>query len=107
MYAHLNETAEAATNRYSVIGDFLEYVYSAPVTKNHHNIRSRCLVHEFPSQIFFYDINHGHRAVILKKKTLLLLPFYMAVATYFYYRKVRRTMRTAIVSYLYLLKRDS
>ena len=28
----------------------------------------------------------------------------MAVATYFYYQKVRRTMRTAIVSYL--LKND-
>ena len=37
---------------------------------------------------------------ILKKNSLWLLPFYMVVATYFYYEKVRRTMRTAIVSNL-------
>ena len=39
-------------------------------------------------------------AAILKKNSLWLLPFYMVVATYFYYEKVRRTMRTAIVSNL-------
>ena len=54
----------------------------------------------FPSQIFFNDINRGYRAAILKKNSLWLLPFYMVVATYFYYEKVRRTMRTAIVSNL-------
>ena len=54
----------------------------------------------FPSKIFFNDINHGYRAAILKKSSLWLLPFYMAVATYCYYKKVHRTMRTAIVSYL-------
>ena len=37
---------------------------------------------------------------ISKKSSSWLLPFYMAVATYCYYKKVRRTMRTAIVSYL-------
>ena len=36
----------------------------------------------FPSQIFS------------------LIPFYMAVASYFYYEMVRRTIHTAIVSYL-------
>ena len=51
-------------------------------------------------RIFFDDINHGNRAAILKKNSLWLLPFYMAVATYCYYEKVRRMMRTAIVSYL-------
>ena len=56
----------------------------------------------FPSQIFFNDINHGYKAAILKKNSLWLLPFYMVVATYFYYENVRRTMRTAIV--LNLLK---
>ena len=35
----------------------------------------------FSSQIFFIDINHGYRAAILKKNSLWLLPFYMAVAT--------------------------
>ena len=54
----------------------------------------------FPSQIFFNDINHGYRAAILKKNFLWLLPFYMVVATYFYYEKIRKTMRTAIVSNL-------
>ena len=54
----------------------------------------------FPSQIFFNDINHGYKAAILKKNSLWLLPFYMVVATYFYYEKLRRTMRTAIVSNL-------
>ena len=54
----------------------------------------------FPSQIFFNDINHGYRAAILKKCSLWLLTFYMAVATYCYYEKVRRKMRTAILSYL-------
>ena len=54
----------------------------------------------FPSYIFFSDINHGYRAAIIKENVLWLLPFYMVVATYFYYEKVRRTMRTAIVSNL-------
>ena len=54
----------------------------------------------FSSQIFFNDINHGYRAAILKKNSLWLLPFYMVVATYFCYEKVRRTMRTAIISNL-------
>ena len=59
----------------------------------------------FPSQIFFNDINHGYRAAILNKSSLWLLLSYMAVATYCYYEKVRRAMRTAIVSYL--LKSDN
>ena len=54
----------------------------------------------FPSQIFFNDINHGYRAAILKKSSLWLLPSYIAVATSCYYEKVCRTMGTAIVSYL-------
>ena len=43
----LDKRAEAATSSYSVIDSFLQYIYSVPVTKNHQNIRSRCLVHEF------------------------------------------------------------
>ena len=54
----------------------------------------------FLSQIFFNDINHGYRATLLKKNSLWLLPLYMVVATYFCYEKVRRAMRTAIVSNL-------
>ena len=54
----------------------------------------------FPSQIFLNDINHGYRAAILKKSYLWLLPLNMVVATCFYYEKVRRMMRNAIVSNL-------
>ena len=54
----------------------------------------------FPSHILFNNINHGYRAAILKKNSLWLLLLYMAVTTYFYYEKVRRTMCTAIVSYI-------
>ena len=31
----------------------------------------------FPSQIFFNDINYGYRAVILKKNSVWLVPFYI------------------------------
>ena len=54
----------------------------------------------FPSWIFFNDFNHGYGAAILKKTLCGCFRFIMVVATYFYYEKVRRTMRTAIVSYL-------
>ena len=47
LYAELNERAEAATGSYSVTGDSLQHIYFVPVIKNHRNIRSRCLVHEF------------------------------------------------------------
>ena len=76
----------------------LLYIFSAPMNKNHRNIRSRCLVHEYSFTDIFNDINHGYRAAVLKKNSLWLLPFYMVVATYFYYEKVRKTMRTTIVS---------
>ena len=46
LYAELNEKAEAATRSYSVTGNSLQYIYSVPVTKNHRNIQSKCLVHE-------------------------------------------------------------
>ena len=54
----------------------------------------------FPSEIFFNDINHGYRATLLRKNSLRLLPFYLAVASYCYCEKVCRTMGTAIVFYL-------
>ena len=46
LYAELNK-AEVATSSYSVTGDSLQYIHSVPLTKNHWNIRSRCLVNEF------------------------------------------------------------
>ena len=61
----------------------------------------------FPPQIFFNDINHGYTAAILNGSSLWLLPSYMAMATYCYYEKVRRMMRTVIVSYLLKWKNSS
>ena len=84
LYAELNERAEAATISYSATTDYLQYTYSVLVAKNHQKIRSRCLVQKK-----------------LKKYSLWLFLFYMAVATYCYYEKVRRTMRIAIVSYFH------
>ena len=98
LYVKPNERVEAATSSYSTTGEFLQYVYSVLVAKNHQKIRSRCLVHEFSFTDIFNDINHGYRAAILKKNYLWLLQFYMFVATYCYCEKVDRKMRTAIVS---------
>ena len=42
----------------------------------------------------------NHMVAILKKNYLWLLPFYMTVATYIYYEKVRWTIRTTLVSCL-------
>ena len=47
LYAKLDKRAEAATGSYSVKGNSLQYIYSVPVSKNHQNIQSRCLVYEF------------------------------------------------------------
>ena len=101
LYAERNKRAEVATGSYSATGDSLQHIYSVPVSKNHRNIRSECLVQEFFFfTCFFNDINHGYRAAMLKKSSLWLLQFYVIVATFFYYRMMRRTMRTAIVSNL-------
>ena len=43
----LNKRAEAATGSYSITGGSLQYIYSVPVSKNHRNMRSRCLLYEF------------------------------------------------------------
>ena len=54
LYAKLNERTEAPTRSYSVTGDFLQFIYSVPVTKNHQLIQSRCFIHEFCfTDIFF------------------------------------------------------
>ena len=55
LYAELNERAEAATSSYSVTGEFLQYIFSVPVTKNHPNIRSKCLLHEFSFSILIMN----------------------------------------------------
>ena len=51
LYAEFNKRAEAATSSYPVTGNFLQYIYFVLVTKNHQNIRSRCLVHGYRAAI--------------------------------------------------------
>ena len=91
LLAELNKRAEAATGGYSATGDLLQYIYSVLVTKDHQKFRSGSLVHEF-------SFKEG--AAILKKNYLWLLPFFIVMATYCYYEKVRGMVRTAIASYL-------
>ena len=47
LYVELSERAEAATSSSFVTDDFLQYIYSVPVSKNHKNTRLRCLIHDF------------------------------------------------------------
>ena len=52
------------------------------VAKNHQEFQLGCLVHEFLFTDICNNINHGCRAAIFKKNSLLLFNFLMAVATY-------------------------
>ena len=66
LYAELNERVEAATSSYSATGEFLQYIYSVLVAKNHQKIRSRCLVHEFFfTDIFFNSVLYGCGLILL------------------------------------------
>ena len=47
LHAEFNQRAEAVTGSHSVTGHSLRYVFFVPVSKNHLNIRARCLVHQF------------------------------------------------------------
>ena len=100
LHAELKERVEAAASSCSAEVDFLQFIHSVLVAKNHQKIRLTCLVYELYELVIVNDINRGYRAAISKKSSLWLLSFYMAMATYCYYEKVRRTLRTAIVSYL-------
>ena len=53
LYAELNESAETATSSYSAAGDFLQYIYSVIMAKNHQKIRSRRLVYELSFKDIF------------------------------------------------------
>ena len=60
LYAEFNKTVKAAISSYSAAGEFLRYIYSVLVAKNHQKIRSRCLVHEFSfTDIFLNSILYG------------------------------------------------
>ena len=47
LYAERNKRVEIATGSYSATGDSLQHIYSVLVSKNHRNVQSECLVHEF------------------------------------------------------------
>ena len=40
---------------YSATGDFLQYIYSVLMAKNHQKIRSKCSVHEFSVKNIFLN----------------------------------------------------
>ena len=61
----------------------------------HFRIRTEC---EYLSILASFRIQSEYREKIEKKRRIL--QFFMAVATYFYYEKVHRTMCTAIILYL-------
>ena len=84
---------------FAFLFDFLQYIYSAIVAKNHQKIWLRCFFDKIHFTDIFNDIYHDYRAAILTKISLWLLPFYMTLAIYCYYVKVRRVMRTATVLY--------
>ena len=68
VYAELKETVEATTSSYSATGEFLRYIYSVLVAKNHQKIRSRCLVHEFSfTDIFLNSGFYGCGLLLLWK----------------------------------------
>ena len=56
LYSEFNQKMEAATNSYSPTGNFLQYVYSVLVTKNHQKIWSSCLGHEFSFTFFLMTL---------------------------------------------------
>ena len=68
LYIELNERAEAATGSYSGTGDSLQLIYSLLVSKNHLNIRSRCLVHEFSFTNIFYRYKSWLQRSYIKEK---------------------------------------
>ena len=75
---------------------FILYLWLRIITRSDQGVQFM----NFPSQIFFNDINHDYEAALLKKNSLWLLSFYVDLASYCYYEKARRTMNTATVSYL-------
>ena len=59
LYSEHNKRAEAAKSSYSAACNFLQYIDSMIMAKDHLKMRSRCLVHKFSFKDIFKDINHG------------------------------------------------
>ena len=67
LYSEHNKRAEAAKSSCSAACNFLQYIDSMIMAKDHLKMRSRCLVHKFSFKDIFKDINHGLRGATLKK----------------------------------------
>ena len=67
LYAEINKIVEAATSSYSSTGYFLQYIYSELVLRFIRRSNQGVQLMNFPSQIFFNNVNHGYRAAILNK----------------------------------------
>ena len=60
LYAEFNKTVKAAISSYSAAGEFLRYIYSVLVAKNHQKIRSGRLVDKFSfADIFLNSVLYG------------------------------------------------
>ena len=70
LHAKLSKRPETASSSYSAAVNFLQYIYSVLVAKNHYKVRSKRLVHEFSFKYIFNNINHEYSAAILKKSSL-------------------------------------
>ena len=82
LYTGLNERAEAAASSYSVTGIFRNIFILCLWLRIIRTSDQGVSFMNFPSQIFFNDINHGYKTVIMEKNSLWLFLFYMAVATF-------------------------
>ena len=66
LYAELNKRVQAATNSYYATDEFLQYIYSVLVTKNHQKIQSMCFVHQFFfTGIFLNSVLYGCGVLLL------------------------------------------
>ena len=78
LYATFNKRVEAATIGYSATGDFCNmfilWLWLKIISRSYLGLY---FIRNFPSQMFFNDINHGYRAAILKKTPMWLLAFHM------------------------------
>ena len=69
LYVELNKRVEATNSSYSATGEFLQFIYSELVAKNHQKIGSRCLVHEFSvTDIFLNSVLYGCGFLLLLGK---------------------------------------
>ena len=105
LYAELNKRAEAATYSYSATDNLFITIYNIFILylwlRIIRGFNQGVQFMNFPSQIIFNTTtDDSSGAAILKKYSLRLFPFYMAVAAYCQYEKIHKRICCSIVSYL-------